>query len=237
MNEKRLITHQDYMNLVNSLGGTLDQDEFNGLVEYYKSKFYDFSLSRLEENVQLLMSKEFSEINAMLLLNPKERYGETITFSNYETLKKVKSNLNTYKGSKKGFNSNSNKNPKTYKWLGNEEDLKELFHGLKTYLSKETSLEIFTNNFSGCIIEMNHQPILWRRDSPSEALYLIVTLMDFGLLKKPNRMDYIQFKSVFVNSDNTPFKSDNLKELKARLDTNLSEKHREIIKEIVKKQL
>jgi len=123
----------------------------------------------------------------------------------------------------------------SYEWLAknSEEDILELFNALSgKYISSECSCEDFRHVFSGDPLN-EIQPIKWKRDIPSEVIYLIKMLKEYNFIEPNKRFIYIQLKKLFVRPDGNPF-DQKLKQISNNIETGLSSKKQDELLEIVK---
>ncbi len=113
----------------------------------------------------------------------------------------------------------------TYTWMWPHDELKDLFHALrddKKLIAPETTYQQFEYIFTGQPIEAV-TPIRWHDDNATELTYFIVRLERTDCIEhNPKRTDYEKLKGCFVKPDGKPFNA-NFKELKNKMEFNLSE--------------
>jgi hypothetical protein len=84
---------------------------------------------------------------------------------------------------------------RSYFWTGNPEDLRELQNQLTFYLAK-TSPENFRMVFQGSLSE-SFVPLVWKRNA-NELVYLILKMMEMGLLVEESRLDSVKLDTCFL---------------------------------------
>lgn len=120
----------------------------------------------------------------------------------------------------------------SYKWLGVDTELPELFLKMKDVLiSNDTTPKDFRMIFSEVEIA-KIKPIKWHDSNASELLYFILQLSEKGLIKQGKQTNYKALTGCFVKNDGNPFQ-EKFKSLKQNLDINLSQKKKDIIDDII----
>lgn len=124
---------------------------------------------------------------------------------------------------------------RSYKWVGTKEQLFAMIEKITFIREEEKSkLEpVFSN------ININKiSPVKLKRDSPSEVIFFILTLMEEEMIEKDYsndnkvRFNYKRLQSCFVKPDGTPL-TKNLKSLKYSVYENLSKDFQKDIRELI----
>ena len=123
----------------------------------------------------------------------------------------------------------------TYKWLKNDDKL----HKFKSLLIKNKlidhriSFQDFKAIFTGQPINQIENCIKWSNDNVTQLLYLIKYLMDNEILKKPKQnYDYIQMNNCFERLNGEKF-TGNFRTLMSKIEFDVSEDYKAILKNIV----
>ncbi|TKT92663.1 hypothetical protein [Dyadobacter frigoris] len=86
----------------------------------------------------------------------------------------------------------------SYTWTGNSEDLSELQFLLNPYIESCTP-ENFKMVFQGKL-PTEFKPIIWKRNA-NELAYLIVRMMELGLILMEDRLDSLKLDSCFIQQN------------------------------------
>jgi len=128
---------------------------------------------------------------------------------------------------------NSSRKNISYKWLGNDDEIPDLFKKMKGILiDSGTTKNEFSNIFSGIEIDKIN-PVKWHNDNASELLYFILQLEEKNLIAKRKHTSYIKLSGCFIKNNGCKF-HEQFRALKQNLDIQFSNEKKQIIDAIIK---
>lgn len=124
----------------------------------------------------------------------------------------------------------------SYKWVGDLEDLGQLYDILNGTLIQKTKKEDFIAAFSGEVIG-SFKPIKWHDNNATEAIFFIKSLMPELVFDERKRMNYDKFIGCFIKADGTCFDTKSLKTLNRNAEVDLSMVKKLLVKDLISRVL